>query len=78
MCAQILGFGLVGLVVPRSSVSLVLGFRVRVRIRVRVSLLQHRTVEPSDYRYTINADRRCVFEPKYCIDGIKYSIDSDD
>jgi len=35
--------------VPRSSVSLVLGFRVRVR----VSLLHLRTIAPSDYRYTI-------------------------
>ena len=40
---------------PRSSVSLVLEFRVRVmvRIRVRISLSHLRTIEPSDYRYTI-------------------------
>jgi len=35
--------------VPRSSVSLALGFRVRVRVRVRVSLLHLQTIAPSDY-----------------------------
>ena len=30
---------------PRSSVSLVLGFRARVRIRVRVSLLHLQTID---------------------------------
>jgi len=38
---------------PRSSLSLVLWFRVSVRVRVRVSLLQLRTIEPSHYQYTI-------------------------
>jgi len=38
--------------VPRSSISLVLGFTVTVR--VKISLLHLRTTKPSDYWYTID------------------------
>jgi len=56
-------WGLVMLVVPRSSVSLVLRFRLRVNVRLGLGLgsvyctfaLSHlRSIEPADYRYTIH------------------------
>jgi len=56
--------------VPRFSVSLVLGFRVRVSVRsvyCTFGLSHLPTIEPSDYRYTIDSSTVIKVNSKICI-----------